>query len=104
MRSEVAARRKWNDMNQRTEVRDVNRPSLSSKSAASGNTEALLVPASVAAGLCGVSTRSWWRADAAGRIPMAVKLGGRKLWRVAELRAWTQANCPPRDQWQWPDQ
>lgn len=61
----------------------------------------ILVSACDAASLCGVSARTWWRLDSAGKVPQAVRLGGRKLWRLAELRDWTAANCPPRSEWTW---
>jgi predicted DNA-binding transcriptional regulator AlpA len=60
----------------------------------------LLVPADVAGPMCGRSVASWWRDHAAGRIPAPVKLGGRTLWRVAELRAWVEAGCPDRRTWE----
>ena len=62
-------------------------------------TESLLVSATVAARLCGVSRAAWWSLHAAGRVPLPVRLGRRTLWRRAELEAWTAAGCPPRDNW-----
>jgi predicted DNA-binding transcriptional regulator AlpA len=62
--------------------------------------EALLVPADVAGPLCGRSEASWWRDHAAGRVPAPVKLGGRTLWRVEELRRWVAAGCPDRRDWE----
>jgi predicted DNA-binding transcriptional regulator AlpA len=62
--------------------------------------ETLLVPADVAGPMCGRSEASWWRDHAAGRIPAPVKLGGRTLWRVEELRRWIEAGCPPRKTWE----
>jgi predicted DNA-binding transcriptional regulator AlpA len=62
--------------------------------------EPLLVPATVAGPLCGRSEASWWRDHAANRIPAPIKLGGRTLWRVAELRAWVEAGCPSRREWE----
>jgi hypothetical protein len=46
----------------------------------------------------GVSTFD--RADAAGFVPDARKVGGCKLWSVAELNAWAERGCPPRAEWQ----
>jgi predicted DNA-binding transcriptional regulator AlpA len=60
----------------------------------------LLVPADVAGPLCGRSEASWWRDHAAGRIPAPVKLGGRTLWRVEELRLWVEVGCPARRVWE----
>jgi predicted DNA-binding transcriptional regulator AlpA len=62
--------------------------------------EPLLVPASVAGPMCGRSEPSWWRDLSAGRIPAPVRLGGSTLWRVPELRAWVEAGCPPRREWE----
>lgn len=62
--------------------------------------EALLVGADVAGPMCGRSEASWWRDHAAKRIPAPVKLGGRTLWRVEELRRWVEAGCPGRQTWE----
>jgi predicted DNA-binding transcriptional regulator AlpA len=64
------------------------------------DTSPLLVPADVAAPLCGRSRASWWRDHAAGRTPSPVRLGGRTLWRTEELRRWVEAGCPPRAAWE----
>jgi predicted DNA-binding transcriptional regulator AlpA len=60
----------------------------------------LLVPASVAGPMCGRSEASWWRDHAALRVPAPVKLGGRTLWRVEELRRWVESGCPARPEWE----
>src|SRR5438128_158512 len=62
--------------------------------------QALLVSAEVAGSMCGRSEASWWRDHAAKRIPAPVKLGGRTLWRVDELRRWVEAGCPVRSVWE----
>src|SRR6516225_1714104 len=62
--------------------------------------ESLLVPANVAGPLCGRSEASWWRDHAAKRIPAPIRLGGRTLWRVQELREWVEAGCPDRKTWE----
>lgn len=61
---------------------------------------ALLVRAAEAARLCGVSLRGWWGLHSSGRTPLPTRLGGRTLWRRAELEAWTAAGCPSRERWQ----
>ena len=61
--------------------------------------DALLTSARVAGSMCGRSEASWWRDRAADRIPAPVKLGGRTLWRVEEIRRWVEAGCPPRRTW-----
>jgi predicted DNA-binding transcriptional regulator AlpA len=66
----------------------------------SAKLDALLLSANAAARLCGRSEASWWRDLSAGRIPAPVKLGGRTLWRVLELREWIEAGCPGRQLWE----
>jgi predicted DNA-binding transcriptional regulator AlpA len=58
--------------------------------------EPLLVDADRAASMCGISPASWYRLKAAGKTPGPVKLGGRVLYRVADLRVWVALGCPPR--------
>ena len=60
----------------------------------------LLVGARAAARLCGISLRSWWGLNSAGKTPAPVHLGGRALWRAPELTAWTAAGCPARRRWE----
>jgi predicted DNA-binding transcriptional regulator AlpA len=62
--------------------------------------EPLLLPAEVAACLCGRSRASWWRDHAADRVPAPIRLGGRTLWRAEELRQWVAAGCPERRTWE----
>jgi len=37
--------------------------------------------------------------DAAGKLPSPLRIGGRVLWRTAEIRAWLAAGAPDRDEW-----
>jgi predicted DNA-binding transcriptional regulator AlpA len=60
----------------------------------------LLVRRGGAAALCGMGVSTFDRADAAGLLPGAIKLGGCKLWCAAELAAWAARGCPPRAQWE----
>lgn len=62
--------------------------------------EALLVSAEIAARLCGVSEATWWRLHAAAKVPAPIRLGGRTLWRRAELAAFCEAGCPDRRTWE----
>jgi predicted DNA-binding transcriptional regulator AlpA len=62
--------------------------------------EALLVPAAVAGPMCGVSKATWWRLHAAAKVPAPIRLGGRTLWRRAELVAFCEAGCPDRKTWE----
>jgi len=45
------------------------------------------------------SVPSLHRDDAAGRLPAALRIGGSKRWRYAEIAAWVEAGCPPRAEW-----
>ena len=62
----------------------------------------LLVNASGAGHLLGVSERSWRRLDQAGLVPTAIKVGRQWRWSVAELACWVAAGCPPRLRWERP--
>ena len=42
------------------------------------------------------TVRTW---DAAGRLPAPVRIGGRVVWRVCEIRAWLDAGAPDRETW-----
>ena len=43
------------------------------------------------------SVRTW---DAAGKLPAPVRIGGRVVWRVDEIRAWLAAGAPDRSTWE----
>jgi predicted DNA-binding transcriptional regulator AlpA len=58
--------------------------------------EPLLVDIKQATALCGISEASWYRLKALGRVPAAVKLGARVLWRIDDLRLWVAWGCPDR--------
>lgn len=63
--------------------------------------EPLLLDATTAAGLCGVSRRTWFSWQSCGAIPAAVLRRGRVVrWRREEIEAWVAAGCPARDRWQ----
>ena len=46
----------------------------------------------------GVRTVRTW--DAAGKLPSPVRLGGKVVWRLDEIRDWLAAGAPRRDEWQ----
>ncbi len=60
----------------------------------------LLLTAKQAARMCGRSLRTWRAWDSAGWIPRPVRIGRATLWRVDEVRAWVEAGCPRRDEWE----
>ena len=47
---------------------------------------------------CGIRTVRTW--DSAGKLPKPIRIGGRVVWRVAEIRAWLAAGAPNRDVWE----
>jgi predicted DNA-binding transcriptional regulator AlpA len=59
----------------------------------------LLWSAAESAAACGVSQRTWWRLDAAGKVPAAVLIGKSKRWRADELTRWVEQGCPDRAKW-----
>jgi len=60
----------------------------------------LLVDADGVAVMLGVSRRTVYSMQSTGELgPMALTVGGRKLWRTAELSAWVAAGCPHREVW-----
>jgi len=60
----------------------------------------LLVSAKAAAAACGKSLRTWRAWDAAGWIPRPVRIARSTLWSTDELRAWVNAGCPRRAEWE----
>jgi len=60
----------------------------------------LVVDARRLAGLlcCGIRTVRTW--DAAGKLPAPLRIGGRVVWSVAEIKLWIHAGCPPRKEWE----
>lgn len=49
--------------------------------------------------LLGLGVRTIRTHDAAGKLPQPVKLGGRVVWRLDEVRAWLDAGAPDRATW-----
>src|SRR5262245_54826392 len=58
--------------------------------------EPLLVNTDQAAALCAISPASWFRLKSDGKTPAPVKLGGRTLYRLADLKLWVSLGCPDR--------
>ncbi len=50
--------------------------------------------------LLGISKATAWKLDSTGRLPRAIRLGRRTLWRRAELEAWVAADAPLRERWE----
>ncbi len=58
--------------------------------------EPLLVDTEQAAAACGSGRATWFRLKSASKTPAPVKLAGRVLYRVEDLRLWVSLGCPPR--------
>jgi hypothetical protein len=53
-----------------------------------------------AAKMLGISVTTLWRWDAGGLLgPSGTKIGGRRLWPIAELTTWVAAGMPRRQEW-----
>ncbi|HEX4610151.1 MAG TPA: helix-turn-helix domain-containing protein [Urbifossiella sp.] len=59
----------------------------------------LVVDAKALAALLGVGVRTVRTWDAGGKLPKPVRLGGRVVWRLDEVRAWLDADAPDRATW-----
>ena len=59
----------------------------------------LTVDAKQLAGLLGQSLRTIRTWDASGRLPQPLRIGGRVVWRLEEIRAWLEAGAPLRAEW-----
>lgn len=73
---------------------------MSAIDAGSIPSHSLLIGRIHAAKACSTSSRTWDRLVASGRTPAPVRLGGRPMWRVEELRGWIDAGCPDRPTWE----
>jgi predicted DNA-binding transcriptional regulator AlpA len=62
--------------------------------------EPLAAGAKILAGMLGISVATFWRWDASGELgPPGIRKGGRRLWPLAEVRAWVSAGMPTRQVW-----
>ena len=59
----------------------------------------LLVNATSAAAIVGVSRVVWWNLNRSARCPRPLALSRRAMWRADELRRWVEAGAPPRAVW-----
>jgi predicted DNA-binding transcriptional regulator AlpA len=62
--------------------------------------EPLLVDTEQAAAACGIGRATWFRLKSAGKTPAPVKLAGRVLYRVEDLRLWVSLGCPSRKEFE----
>ena len=59
----------------------------------------ILVDTKTAARLLNVSARTWYRLCDIKAAPAPLRLGNLVRWRLAEILAWVEANCPPQKHW-----
>ncbi|MEK6675135.1 MAG: hypothetical protein AABZ47_05695 [Planctomycetota bacterium] len=62
--------------------------------------EPLAVDAKALAGLIGISVRTIRTHDAGGKLPRGVRIGGRKVWIVDEIKRWLESGAPNRATWE----
>ncbi len=62
-------------------------------------TEPLVVNANALAKLLGKSLRTIRTLDAAGKLPVPLRIGGSVVWRVNEINEWLAAGAPSRAVW-----
>ena len=65
-----------------------------------GPIEPLLVNPREAAAMLGLSMATFWRWHASGELPRGIKKSGKRLFSVAELRAFVEAGMPARAEWE----
>jgi hypothetical protein len=78
-------------------VREVSRPvEGASEPAAAALATPLLLDINALSTLISRSVPSLHRDDAAGRLPAALRIGGSKRWRYADIALWVELGCPTR--------
>ena len=50
--------------------------------------------------LVNVSRAHWCRLEVAGKTPVAIRLGRKKLYRRRDLALWVELGCPPRNEFE----
>ena len=60
----------------------------------------LVVDAKLLARLLTCGVRTVRTLDASGKLPKAVRIGGRVVWVVADIREWLAAGAPDRETWE----
>ena len=67
---------------------------------ASPATMPLTVDAAALAPMLSIGLRTLRTWDAAGRLPRPVRVGGKVLWQLSEIRDWLEAGAPNRAEWE----
>ncbi len=50
--------------------------------------------------LCDCSRAHWHRLEVAGKTPVAIRLGRKKLYRQRDISLWVEWGCPPRNEFE----
>jgi len=58
--------------------------------------QSLMLTATDAARLCGVTIKRWLTWNALGKIPTPLRIGKSLFWKRDELVRWIDAGCPNR--------
>ena len=72
---------------------------MSEKLAIDNVEKPLVVDANGLAVLISAKLRTVRAYDASGKIPSPVRIGGKVLWRVEEIKRWLAAGAPSREVW-----
>jgi predicted DNA-binding transcriptional regulator AlpA len=48
----------------------------------------------------GVARKTITRMDQSGKLPLPLRISGRKRWLRSEISAWLRAGAPPRRDWE----
>lgn len=60
----------------------------------------LMATAGNVARMLHISIRQVWRLHSIGKLPNPVRLGNCVRWRIDEIRAFVEAGCPSRQEWE----
>src|SRR5437762_6660119 len=60
----------------------------------------LLADAKRLAPMLSIGLRTLRSMDAAGKLPSPLRIGGKVLWDLREVRLWIRLRCPNRESWE----
>lgn len=60
----------------------------------------LVADAAALAKLLDCGLRTVHTLNTSGKLPVPIRIGGRVVWRVDEIRDWLAAGAPPREEWE----
>jgi predicted DNA-binding transcriptional regulator AlpA len=60
----------------------------------------VLLTAAQASAMFQKTERTWRTWDALSMIPRPMRIGRSLYWRLGELKAWIEAGCPRREEWE----